>query len=103
MKAISTVIAAFPIYGVAVARYWAGYIQDLMDEHDFDESYINPEMSRFIQYLGELDVFIYISRDVTDEQLADITDMLIDLRDICRAEDEYHTEGEPFVAFRYRW
>ena len=84
-----------PNYRVAVARYWAGYIQDLMDEHDFDESYINPEMSRFIQYLGELDVFIYISHDVTDEQLADITDMLIDLRDICRAENEFHTEGEP--------
>jgi len=82
-------------YRTAVMRYWSADIQSLIDNLGVDDSQI-PDPFTDVYVKNDIDVMVIISRDISDEQIEKINGFLTGLRDICRAEGEFHSEGAPY-------
>lgn len=77
-------------YMTAIILYWSDDINDYMNGHGFDSAQM--ERSRREAVCCEMSVEIYLSKDLSPEKIKEINAFLVELRDICIREDEYHDQ-----------
>lgn len=77
-------------YRTSVVRYWDDEINECMNRHDFDSA--ERSESEYSNTISEVGVRITFSCDASPEAIEEIDSFLLELRDICVMEDEFHTE-----------
>lgn len=84
-------------YRTSVVRYWDDEINECMNRHDFDSA--ERSESEYSDTISQVGVRITFSCDASPEAIEEIDSFLLELRDICVMEDEFHTEH---YLFRFR-
>ena len=84
-------------YRMSVVRYWDDEINECMNRHDFDSA--ERSESEYSNTISQVGVRITFSCDASPEAIEEIDSFLLELRDICVMEDEFHTEH---YLFRFR-
>lgn len=84
-------------YRMSVVRYWDDEINECMNRHDFDSA--ERSESEYVNTISQVGVRITFSCDASPEAIEEIDSFLLELRDICVMEDEFHTEH---YLFRFR-
>ena len=77
-------------YRTSVVRYWDDEINECMNRHDFDSA--ERSESEYSNTISQVGVRITFSCDASPEAIEEIDSFLLELRDICVMEDEFHTE-----------
>ena len=77
-------------YRTSVVRYWDDEINECINRHDFDSA--ERSESEYSNTISQVGVSITFSCDASPEAIEEIDSFLLELRDICVMEDEFHTE-----------
>ena len=82
-------------YSLAVHYFWQKEFEKAVDSHTFSYCYYHGCTGDNLYYAGT-GLQVYMDTDVTDAQIDEFEELLIELRDICIDEMQYHTSEPDF-------
>lgn len=82
-------------YSLAVHYFWQKEYEKAVNSHIFSYCYCHGCTGDNLYYSGR-GLQVYMDKDVTDEQISELEELLRQLRDICVKEMDYHTSEPDF-------
>lgn len=91
-------------YNYAVHKYWNDEYRRCIEKYGFADVDYGRDGDKEI-FLSPNTVFIYIEDGASEEDLKKVESLLLDLREICREEEDFHSWdcSEEFIYLAYIW